>query len=191
MKQNKSIDTTLLAAALVLLTVFTIDLLIPLGISMGVMYLFSLFLVVSKNKTTILWFASLATVLTITKLLLFQNISTNYMPFVNRGLTVIVLWLMAFLAIRYRRLVEKRQSDRANYTKELEQMLYMTNHQIRQPITNCLGLIDVLDYKNPSKEELMRIYIHLKTSAMNLDAFSKELNQFLSEKTKGYQVGNK
>lgn len=170
-------------ATIALIFVFTIDLFIPLGVAVGVLYVLCLFLISSENKKTILFFAAFTTVLTILKFLIFQNPDTNYIPYINRSITLVVLWTITFLAIRHRNLIEKNNSERLIYIKELEQMLFMTNHKIRQPVVNCMGLLDIIDFDNPTKEDMIKVCEHLKTSAHNLNNFSIELNNTLAEMT--------
>lgn len=175
-------------AILALLIVFVIDIITPLGIAIGVLYLFCLYIICKKDRKTIIVFAITASFLTILKLILFHSSETTYMAYVNRGITLIVMWIIALLAIHHRSLIEKNNSERTTYIKQLEQMLFMTNHKIRQPVANCLGLINLIDFSNPSKEDIMKVYDHIKTSAIKLDNFSKELNTFLSEMARQHKT---
>lgn len=68
------------------------------------------------------------------------------------------------------------------YLNELEDMLHLTNHKVRAPLTTCLGLIQLLDKKSGNSqkdEELMEILIHIKNSILTLDDFTRELTHFL------------
>ena len=78
---------------------------------------------------------------------------------------------------------EKKQAEveRKEYINSLEEMLFMTNHEVRQPIANCLGLMNVIDETNPSKEDLMKIYHHIKHSASQLDTFTRKLTLFMHD----------
>ena len=69
------------------------------------------------------------------------------------------------------------------YLKELEDMLHLTNHKVRAPLSNCLGLIELLgkDSTDRSKEEITKILTYIKTNILELDDFTKELTNFLDE----------
>lgn len=62
-------------------------------------------------------------------------------------------------------------------------MLFITNHKIRQPIANCLGLLKVIDFNNPSREEINKIHNHFNTTSTNCEKFSRELAEFI------YKIG--
>jgi hypothetical protein len=183
MKNTSPFTYKTLKAIIALLLVFIIDLFIPLGVAIGVLYILCLFLVSAENKKTIITFALITTALTIFKFIVFQNPDTNYIPYLNRSITVVVLWIITILSIRHRDLIEKNETEHKMYTKEIEQLLFMTNHKIRQPVVNCMGLLDVIDHHNPSKEEMIKICEHLKKTAHNLNDFSIELNNTLAEMT--------
>lgn len=70
-----------------------------------------------------------------------------------------------------------------DYVKELEDMLHMTSHRVRDPLCRCLGLIQLLemDKRKTSKEELNNFLSHIKTNIKDLDAFTRELNDSLNE----------
>lgn len=76
---------------------------------------------------------------------------------------------------------KRLELERKEYAESLEKMLYMTSHEVRQPVANCLGLMKVMDVNNPSKEDLMKIYRHLQHSASKLDAFTKKLTAFIHD----------
>lgn len=76
---------------------------------------------------------------------------------------------------------KRAEVERKEYVKSLEDMLFMTNHEVRQPIANCLGLISIIEDSNPSKEDLIKIYDHIKLSATKLDAFTRKLTLFMHD----------
>lgn len=87
---------------------------------------------------------------------------------------------------------EKKQAEveRKEYIKSLEEMLFMTNHEVRQPIANCLGLMNIIDNSNPSKDDLMKIYDHIKHSASQLEAFTRKLTLFMHDLTEKHKKQN-
>ena len=80
---------------------------------------------------------------------------------------------------------KQMEEERANYLRSVEDMLYIVSHEIRKPITNCQGLLYVLQnemYSN--KEEYNEIVDNLVESAMQLDEFSRKLNNHLHSNIK-------
>jgi signal transduction histidine kinase len=75
----------------------------------------------------------------------------------------------------------KLEMERQAYMKGLEEMIYMTSHQLRQPITNMAGLLMLLEGKTRSAEESMRIIGYMRESIKALDAFTEELTQFINK----------
>lgn len=73
---------------------------------------------------------------------------------------------------------EKKQED---YIKSLEEMLFMTSHHVRQPITHILGLSNVFSDLTLSQDDLKYTMTQIQQSANSLDTFTKELTNFISE----------
>ncbi len=95
-----------------------------------------------------------------------------------------------FLLTTIKNRIEKQEKMRlemewqiTDYVKELEDMLHMTSHRVRDPLCRCLGLIQLLemDKGKTSKEELNNFLTHIKTNINDLDAFTRELNDSLNE----------
>lgn len=76
---------------------------------------------------------------------------------------------------------KKLELEKKEYIGSLEEMLFMTSHEVRQPVANCLGLMSVIDTQEPTKEDLAKIISHVKESATRLDAFTKKLTIFIHE----------
>jgi hypothetical protein len=55
----------------------------------------------------------------------------------------------------------------------------MTHHKVRRPITNILGLANVLDHYLKSPATLKKMTGYMKTSALDLDVFTQELTKFI------------
>jgi len=64
------------------------------------------------------------------------------------------------------------------YVHGMEKMISITNHKVRQPVANILGMANLMDYVN-SPEELKTIVEYMKRSALDLDAFTNELTSFI------------
>lgn len=82
----------------------------------------------------------------------------------------------------------KIENQRLKYIQNLEEMLQMTSHQIRQPITNILGLTKLMKIgPNLSEEEKTQIN-YIKDSAIKLDEFTYNLNDFIVNSIKHNEV---
>lgn len=70
------------------------------------------------------------------------------------------------------------EEKKAEYYKSIEQLLFMTSHKIRGPLTSIMGLIQV-NKENISDEDLNRSLQYLQTSTDELDQFTKEMTNYL------------
>lgn len=74
------------------------------------------------------------------------------------------------------------QKEKEEYIKSLEEMLFMTSHKVRKPICTFLGLMQLIDSdKLLSEQEQKKILGHAKSTALELDTFTKELTTFIYE----------
>ena len=78
-------------------------------------------------------------------------------------------------------IAERKQAEAAKikYVKDIEEMLFMISHKIRQPVTNLIGINGMLKSSKLSQEELIKIIDFVKESVNSLDAFTKELTEFV------------
>lgn len=89
---------------------------------------------------------------------------------------------------------KKADEERIEHIKSLEEMLFMTSHQVRQPIVNLLGLANQLEDPTNSIDERIKIISYIKESVVSLDSYTKELTSFICEvnkKIKGKQPEKK
>jgi PAS domain S-box-containing protein len=74
------------------------------------------------------------------------------------------------------------EMEKQEYLKALEEMLFMTSHEVRKPLTSCMGLMNLVEDGKPlSQLELWNTVKHLKSSALELDVFTKKLTIFMYE----------
>lgn len=78
----------------------------------------------------------------------------------------------------------RMEKERMMYTKNLEEMLFITSHKIRQPVTNIIGLAELLEYDSNLSNDASKALFFIKESAIKLDSFTHELNNFIVEKAK-------
>jgi PAS domain S-box-containing protein len=74
--------------------------------------------------------------------------------------------------------IKRAEQEREDYTNNLEQMMFMTSHQVRLPISHIIGLSSLL-HDELTKEELQEIIGYVKNSIDNLDKFTHELTDFI------------
>lgn len=181
-RSEPSPSRSVILASLTLLVVLMIDLFTPLGIAVGVLYILCFFLVCRESRKLIITFAALTAGLTLIKLIVFATPETSYMAFVNRGITIVAILVLCLLALRHRKLWEDLNAQRNSHIKELEEMLFVTSHKVRRPISTCLGLMQLIDNTKPlDMNELRKIVEHLKENALELDTFTRELTKFIYE----------
>lgn len=76
---------------------------------------------------------------------------------------------------------KKAEQERKRFIKGLEEMIFMTSHKVRQPVSNIIGLSDLLEDDGLSQLDLKEICDFMKESALTLDEFTKELTSFIYE----------
>lgn len=74
------------------------------------------------------------------------------------------------------------------YTEKLHELLHITSHRVRSPLTRCLGIIGLIESDQLlSEEELQKVISHLKSSALELDQFTRELTTYMDTLEKKYK----
>ena len=86
----------------------------------------------------------------------------------------------SFLSLRIliteRKLLEEEKN---NYLQSLEEMLFMVSHELRKPITSCMGVLDLMQHTDVEKEEFKGMVNYMVQSAKELDAYSRKLNDYI------------
>ncbi len=104
------------------------------------------------------------------------------MALTNRVITILVIIVIAIFGLRHRKLADALKEERNIYIKELEEMLFMTSHRVRKPLTTCLGLMNLIETDTPmTTEEMKKVLNHLKESALELDSYTRELTTFIDD----------
>lgn len=74
------------------------------------------------------------------------------------------------------------ENEKIEHMKALEEMLFITSHEVRKPLTSLMGLMNLVESEMPlNQQELWETIKHLKSSALDLDTFTKKLTFFLNE----------
>lgn len=74
---------------------------------------------------------------------------------------------------------KRAEIARMEHIRNLEQMLHMTSHKVRQPVAHILGISNLLGKKASSAEELAKMSDGMKDAALSLDNFTRELTAFI------------
>jgi hypothetical protein len=164
-----------------MLLIFILDFFLPLGLSVSLLYLICFLMIIRETKRTILFFFVLASFLIVLDLVIIYRVDIGWKEFLDVGMSILAIGVGAAMSIRHRTLLEKTNAERAAYVKSLEEMLFLTSHKVRKPVATCMGLMNVFNMENPEKEDLKVIFGHLKSSATDLDLFTRELTTFIGE----------
>ncbi len=88
----------------------------------------------------------------------------------------------SFLSLRV--LINDRkqiEEERARHTKALEDMMFMVSHELRRPITNFMGILDILQTAIAEDDEHRKLINYLIQSMEQLDFYSRKMNDYLQE----------
>jgi PAS domain S-box-containing protein len=78
-------------------------------------------------------------------------------------------------------ILAKDVTERIEYAKALEELLFFTSHKVRQPVAHILGICNLIEQDLVTGDELLKILSIYKNSALALDDFTKELTVRLNE----------
>ncbi len=86
---------------------------------------------------------------------------------------------------------QKAEQVKSEYIRGLEEMVYMTSHQLRQPITNMAGLLSLLKDAKTLPEDFSKILAFMEESIADLDHFTENLTVFINELQKSIRQSKK
>jgi light-regulated signal transduction histidine kinase (bacteriophytochrome) len=164
-----------------IVVIFIIDLIVPLGVAIGVLYVVALIFVADKGNKIIFRFAFLCTGLAALKFLYFHTKDTTWMVYANRIISILSIWVVAVLSSRLSLYEEIAKSSRViqNKNKDIESFIFTASHDLNEPIKNIENLLILMreDFINKT-EERTEIYMGLMMELINK---MKSINQFLLE----------
>lgn len=79
--------------------------------------------------------------------------------------------------------LKRAEKYQKQYIKGLEKMMYLISHRVRQPISQIVGISNLLQSPQNSDEDVKQMVGHVKTSASRLDVFTKDLTKLIKKLT--------
>lgn len=152
-------------AVATLLGVFILDVFIPLGVAVGLLYVLVVLLLVRHSSRVIVTASVVSVLLTLIVPVFTFDEFTTWMAFVNRGLSVVAITAAAATALRF----DLNQSERDNEmyleaghrmleekNKQLEQYMYIASHNLNEPLQTISSFVDIIreDHREEMSEDL-------------------------------------
>ncbi|WP_395056106.1 PAS domain S-box protein [Flavobacterium sp.] len=79
--------------------------------------------------------------------------------------------------------MKENEFQNANYIAQFEELAFKNSHHFRKPLTNIIGVIDLID-GDSNQAELSELLNIIKTEINDLDSSSKELSSFINAHSK-------
>lgn len=165
----------------IVLIIFVVDLIVPLGVAIAVLYLIPLVISYTLDKYKIIRLSIICTILTLIDTTDYYHIEMYYSVFTNKFLSILSIWISCFIILRYKDILLQKDTEKQKYLKSITEMLFQVSHQVRSPISRMQGLTNHIDSKAISKEELESLSIYLKDSVTELDIFTRTLTAGLEK----------
>lgn len=177
-------------ATVFVLIIFIIDLVVPLGVVIGVLYLVALALVADKGRKVIFRFALICSALALIKFAYYLSNDTNWVVYTNRIITIFSIWITAYLASRlsFFEIQAKNAHVIQKKNEEIENFVFIASHDLNEPIKNMENLLILVkeDIDN-KKEDNLNVYLGLM---MQLLGKMISINRFLMEFAKIGRFGS-
>lgn len=178
----KSFSAAKLIASAIVIFVFIADFLIPIGFSVGVLYLIALPVLILEKKKTVLLFAFSISIMILLNLFYFATPSTPFHIYINRFFAVLSVAVISYVLIRYKILKDRNEGIKEAKRKTLEELLFMTNHKVRRPIATLSGISQVIESSGFSEEEKEQVVQLMQKPIHELEKFTKELTALIEIK---------
>lgn len=94
---------------------------------------------------------------------------------------VIAVLMVIVITILYRGNRQKRHYEKLLYASQKHELAIMNSHEVRNHLSNILGLLDLLDDEENNANELLKTKDYLLYSAEQLDKALKNVSQKLSD----------
>lgn len=179
----RSIPIVNVLASIALATIFFIDVSFESHSAIGVLYVVALALLINRSRTSILFFASLSSVLLAVDLWIVLRKPIDQQILTDKFIALIAIWVLVSALLRCKTLYDKKEIQKDQHLKVVEEMLFITSHKVRKPVCTIQGLVQIMDM-SPSKEEAEHILRSIRQSAVELDEYTHELTRFIHQETR-------
>ena len=98
-----------------------------------------------------------------------------------RFIVALAFLMVVVIAIFYRSNRQKRHYEKLLYAAQKHELATINSHEVRNHLSNILGLLDLMNDKNNKGAELLQTKNYLKYSAEQLDKALKNVSQKLSD----------
>jgi predicted membrane protein len=165
----------------IILLIFIIDLAVPPGTAISILYVVPLVISIILSKKIIITAASMSTFLTIIDTALYYDPKIICSVFVDRALSISLIWISCYILLRHKDLRKEKDKEKEKYESSISKMHFMVSHEIRSPLCRIQGLTNHIDSLTITKEEIESLSNHLKTSVTELDSFTFTLTEHLEK----------
>jgi predicted membrane protein len=165
----------------IILLIFIIDLAVPPGTAISILYVVPLVISIMLSKKKIITAAAISTILTIIDTALYYNPEIICIILVDRALSISAIWIFCYIILQNKDLRKQKDIEKEKYETCITKMHFMVSHEIRSPLCRIQGLTNHIDSLTITKEELESLSNHLKTSVTELDSFTFTLTEHLEK----------
>lgn len=167
-------------AFLVSIGIFSLDILTDSHAAIGVLYIVSMVLLINQNERTIYFFAAISSVMLVLDVTMFAHASLHDSVLIDKAISFIALWVVTVGMLRYKALNAKKDVQKQKHARAIEEVLFMTSHNVRKPVCTIQGLAQIMEGA-VSHEEAIHIVKHIRISADELDRYTEDLTKFVHE----------
>lgn len=150
----------------------------------GILYMASFPIIMHESKKTIIYITCLSTTLIILNYIYFSSISSNpqWMFPINRIISVIGLWVAATIVLDYKKVHTQLSNQTTSYTETLEEIIFITSHKVRNPVTNIVKIVELMDDENLTEQNLKEMMFYLHKSVKDLESATREMTDNICDK---------
>jgi cytochrome c biogenesis factor len=167
-------------AAFLVFVIAVVDYSIPLGVSVGILYVIPLLVLIHEKTIFIVLFAFMITIFILINLSVFALPTTPGFIIANRFLSVFSIWIIVCILFRYKGLKAKKEAIKERQKQSLEKMLFITNHKVRHPIATLIAISEILNNSQFNEEERNEVVRLMQKPIVDLNNFTEELTDFMA-----------
>ena len=160
--------------------VFIADLIVPLGVAMGVLYVCCIVVLVNQPKKAIIAACVANSVLILIVVFFTTTNTTSWMAFTNRGISILCLWIAGYIAARHTALAKERKAHIFKLKKknrELEQFTYVASHDLQEPLRTINSFTELMEeqYRGKLDDTADRYLAYIAQASTRMSALVKSL----------------